>query len=208
MRARRRQYDARARLEDLVEGEQQLQTALRAGSPGIMDAGRTRHDSERLRELSIAFRTRSPTRNFPTMTCSVRRTRTTWRGCNAPSNRHCKPAPTMRSNTAPLAGPFGALGRYARPRRAEHRSAKSSSSSGFRPTSPRAKRQSWNASRFCGAGGRTRGTLRPDTDARATGPAAHRRTHHGSCRARKNTGTAPAVAEDGKHRPAHRRDCP
>jgi PAS domain S-box-containing protein len=34
VRARRRQYDARARLEDLVEGEQQLQTALRAGRLG------------------------------------------------------------------------------------------------------------------------------------------------------------------------------
>jgi PAS domain S-box-containing protein len=34
VRARRRQYEARARLEDLVEGEQQLQTALHAGRLG------------------------------------------------------------------------------------------------------------------------------------------------------------------------------
>jgi hypothetical protein len=49
VRSRRRQYEARARLEDLSEGEQRLQTALTAGRLG---AGCREHGPKRVGELS------------------------------------------------------------------------------------------------------------------------------------------------------------
>ena len=139
IRGRRRQYETRAILADLTEGENLLQTALNAGLLGALELHLPDCELE-ASDICIGFFGGSRASILPTGICRRRFIPTTGRGALRCSIRPLRRAAITTSNTA-MSGPtVRSTGSTCAPARCGGRMAASDRLSAFAPTSPPARR--------------------------------------------------------------------
>ena len=205
VRGRRRQYQTRAILEDLTESEGLLQTALNAGHLGALELHLPELELE-ASDTCKAFFGRKPGEPFSyqDLLAAVHPDdRATAPGGAGPD--HQDRQGLQHRIPQYLARRIAALGRRPRPRGAPARRQHQIAGRRF-VRHHRAQGRRNRARESAGAtGGRAHRAGGTDGDAGAARRAAHRRSDEGSRRARKGPGAIAPGAEDGDHRPAHRR---